>query len=317
MTTHELFQEYFDARNVKEVLRPYIERPEIAQMEEKLGKPFIRFTADDFIELFTNIMGTRQSSYRSYIAFASYYRKIIGYYCEKYEPILNPFETDKLKGQKMYLALCKGLAVITIEDVETAIEGVRNDNDADRADFIELLIRLFLDGFYDFDEVVSLTEDMIDYDNGTVTFEDGRTIHPHERTFELLKINHGATTMAGYRQEYVMTSWRESYIRMPISASNVQSYNNRSKEDIRGSISRFIRTFFTVGQNIPIDYKGLYLLGFYEYLCETLGRERTNTILRTKNEGIKELRKAMHDYGFLSKNDVSGIRRGLLPYVHD
>ena len=82
MTTKELFDAYFESKGYGVKTRVSVDRAEVYDMEEKLGKPFIEFTPDECIELLKSFRGGKQFSLNSYTTWVSVYRKIFNFYSD-------------------------------------------------------------------------------------------------------------------------------------------------------------------------------------------------------------------------------------------
>lgn len=318
MTTHELFQEYFATHPMPERLQRHIERDELYETEKKLGKAFIDFSVDDVIEYLNTIKIHGGGLYYSYGSLSTSYRSIFDWYAETYKPIYNPWRSKRLKGQEAYKLLGDEIHMPTAEDMEAAIESMRSKYDERRSDFVELLVRLFYDGFANAQEVTTLKEEQIDFEQGTVTFPT-RKIHISPRTMELLKINHAAKDMPGSRQDFVMTPWRGGYIKWPIYAKQVPAFDDRAQTQVANTIARNLSVFFTDGEEINLNFRTLGYLGFYTYITKRFGREKVDEVLRKTRTNGQFILDAAKDYGFqvsiVANVDMSDMRKALLPFT--
>lgn len=325
-STKKLFDMFFDSLGKDEdtirKIRPQIDRDEVYEYENKVGKQLVELDVDELFEMILSFNGNRNFknapysiSYSSYNQIASLYRSFFSWYIDNIKVIKNPFNDKRMKGTAATRRLAKYKEVFTKEKMDEIIYNLHQDFETDRADYFECIIRLFYDGFSDAPEIVELTEDMIDFKNKVVRLY-GRTINFTDRTFELLLQVHDSFKMIGWRGDYDMDSWHGKYFKYPVRPRHAEKLQDKPASEIAALINRFIITNVKNKYGIDVNYRTFYMLGFYEYLKEYKGEERTKELILTMRDrdATTDLLNAARRYGLVFDN-VTQLKRALQPYV--
>jgi len=320
ISTRQLFEEFFaeqqDESYVKRT-RGQVYRPEVFAYEEKIGKQLVDMNVDELFDMVSTFKseGGFSISYTSYDCIAVLYRKIFEYYIDHYEMMKNPWRDAKMRGAAAYERLSSYLEPVTWEIVQNAIDEVYKTNETDRAKYVECVIRLFYNGFERAEEIVRLKESMIDFEKKEINFF-GRTIWLDDRCFELLVEIHNMETMSAWRNEFCMASWHDSYFKFPIRKSEESGFNNRSQILVANLINRTIAERLRKALGFEINYRMLYLLGFYDYMVKKWGVEETNRLLTPSRErsSVKKLTAVAREYG-VSDYNITHIKRNMRPFM--
>lgn len=320
--TKQLFDEFFAAKDKDESylkkVRPKADRPEVYTYEERIGKQLVDMNVDELFDMLRTFNADGFSvSYNSYDTLAVLYRQLFEYYIDNYELIRNPWNNKRMRGSEALQELAKGKEPITWQNVEDAITEIYRTHEADRAKYVECILRLFYNGFQRAEEIVQLKENMIDFRAGTVRLI-GRVVQLDQQCYNLLVEIHNMSKMKGWRGDYLMTSWHDSYFRFPIRPKEEASFNDRPLENICNYINRVISERIRQGLNFDIGYRELFFLGFYDHLVKTYGMEETNRIvlsLRVRKD-VAELERAARMYG-ITKLTSSQIKKSLRPFVSE
>lgn len=317
MTTKELFEAYFGERNHKRNnVKNSVDRPEVYEMEEKLGKPLIEFTPDECMEMLKYFGKVKRFALNSYSAWISIYRSIFDFYSDNIELIRNPFNDKRFKHVDL---LAKELGFhenkLTMEDVNAAIAKINEDpDDIERAIYIECMMRLFLDGISSIEELVTIRTEQVNLDESTITRDDGIIIHLSERTVYLLMMIEEMESMSyGNRKSY-MVPWRNHYIKYPSRFKNI---DDRDIRDVCKMVSRVFSQGVRKVTEANITYQTLYHLGLYEYLKGKFGEEMLSQMLTSdgkRGKIVDDFQSALVEYG-VSKKSVYTIKRALSQYA--
>lgn len=290
--TKDLFDAYFvdKAESTIKKTRPQIDRKEVYAKEIELGKQLVDM---DEQELFDMIIGFKNrkavtsdevmisgASFRKYV---SAFRSLFDFYINNYEVIKNPFRSARFKGIQADTEFAAKKRRFTKDVMMDAIQKVRSYYEQDRADYLELLIRLFYEGFSDAKEIIELKEEMIDFEKKEISLP-GRTIKLSDRCFELLLINHNSEVIENVRGQFLLLPWHGGYFKVinrPKEADNFQSY---TAVEAGRKINRVIVMKIAKQFDIDINYRKLYLLGFYEYGVEKYGEERMKELVTFCND---------------------------------
>ena len=317
--TKQLFDEFFDGIDKEYIkrIRKQCDRPEVYEYEKKIGKQLVDMNIDELFDMINSFNENGFSiSYSSYDTIAVYYRKVFEYYIDHYELIRNPWHDKRMRGTQAYERLVQGKEPITWEMVDNAIQEVYKTNELERAKYVECIVRLFYDGFEKSEEIVKLKEDMIDFDNKQARLS-GRIVQFDDKCFDLLNELHGMEMMKGWRGDYYMASWHDSYFKFPIRPTEKVNFDKRPLVEIGNLINRAISERIRKGLDTDINYRLLYFLGFYDYLVKKCGREEANKILTSVRvkEDINKLSGLAKLYG-IDNIDVPRLKKYMRPYIH-
>lgn len=323
--TSKLFDKFFEGKDPTTVkkTRSQIDRPEVYAYEAKIGKQLVDMNVDELFGMIESFNDNRKHgcdnnysiNYNSYSQISSSYRSLFNFYIDNYEVIKNPWYDKRMRGVEATERLAKTKEAFTWETVDNAIKQVRSAYDRDKAKYIECIILLYYNGFSKAEEIVALTEDMINFKTKEVRLS-GRTITLSDRCFELLTFVHNMTTLDGWRGDYLMASYRGNYFKYAIRPKEEDEFNNRSQEEIANMINRRILVDVKKKFSIDISYRLLYLLGFFDNLVATYGADRARAlVLSVRNsEDTEDLMKAAREYGVVTDN-VSHLKRMLRPFI--
>lgn len=317
MTTKELFEAYFGERNHKRNnVKNSVDRPEVYEMEDKLGKPLIEFTPDECMEMLKYFGEGKRFALNSYSAWISIYRSIFDFYSDNVELVRNPFNDKRFKHVDL---LAKELGFhenkLTMEDVNAAIEKINNESESiERARYIECMMRLFLDGISSIEELVTIRTEQVNLDESTITRDDGIIIHLSERTVHLLMMIEEMESMSCGKRKGYMVTWRNHYIKYPSRFKNI---DDRDIRDVCKMVSRVFSQGVRKVTEANITYQTLYHLGLYEYLKGKFGDEMLSQMLTSdgkRGKIVDDFQSALVEYG-VSKKSVYTIKRALSQYA--
>lgn len=318
--TKQLFDEMFaetDQEYVRKT-RTQADRPEVYAYEKKIGKQLVDMNVDELFDMIGTFNEDGFSiSYSSYDSIAVIYRKAFQYYIDHYEVIRNPWADKRMKGAAAHERIAQNKAPFTWEYVEHAIEELYRINEPDRARYVECIMRLYYNGFERAEEIVLMKENMVDLNTQTVRLS-GRTVQLDPKCFSLLVEIHNMDVMKGWRGDYVMASWHGSYFKFSIRPSEEATFNDRPLSQICNLINRTISERIRKGVGVDINYRLLYLLGFYNFLVKTYGKETTNRILTSVRvkEDLDKLAVGARLYGITSMTQ-SQIKKAMRPFITD
>ena len=318
--TQQLFDEFFASMNKGETylrkIRPKADRPEVYAYEKKIGKQLVDMNVDELFDMLRTFNEDGFSiSYSSYDSLAVLFRQVFEYYIDHYELIRNPWNNKRMRGMAAYEEIAAGKETISWNDVEAAITEIYKTNETDRAKYIECILRLFYNGFERAEEIVMLKESMIDFKAHTARLS-GRVVQLDEQCFNLLVEIHNMSVMKGWRGDYVMASWNDSYFKFPIRPKEESEFDSRPFAEVCNLINRTIAERIRKGLHFDINYRMLYFLGFYDFMIKTYGKERTNRILTSSRvrEDVTDLENAARMYG-ITKLTSSQIKRSMRPFI--
>lgn len=323
ISTKELFDNFFAEKTLETAAktRPQIDRPEVYEYEAKIGKQLVEMDVDELFEMvlsFNNNRGTSGAysiSYSSFSQIFSMYRSLFNFYIDNYEIIRNPFNDKRMKGAQAAQRLAQSKEPFTWKNVEEAIFKVHENYEFNKANYIECILLLYYNGFSKAEEIASLTENMIDFKNKSVMLP-GRTLKLSDRCFELLTFVHNLTSLEGWKYDYLVKSWRGNYFKYIIRPKEEASFDDRTLSEIGNLINRRILTDVKKKFGLDINYRILYLLGFYDKVVKQYGEERTYELITSvrNSKNTEDLMKIARDYGVVV-DSVTVLKRLLRPFI--
>lgn len=326
ISTQELLNRYYES--VKgtsyEKTRPQIDKPELYAYEQKIGKPLIDMTGEDLLGLFLEFGNKRKGKEIKYLTATNSVDQlktqlflIFEFYSDTVERIKNPFNDRKMKGMELTKRLAQGREAFRWSTVADIIDKVHRDYESDRADYIELIILLFYCGFSKAEDIVELKADMINHYHKTVKLPYKNTsIRLSDRCYELLTKFNKMETIAGWRGDYTLASWKNSYFKFIIRPKQKDNFDSRPKTAICDIINRCLAEKVNNKYETKIYYRILYMLGFYEFIVGKHGDEKANAMITSyrDSDDVAELMNLAKEYG-IPVDNVSHLKRYLRPFV--
>ena len=220
-----------------------------------------------------------------------------------------------MKGKEATKRLAQGREPFNWKIVEDVIAKLHKDKDEDNADYIELIMLLYYNGFYKAEEIVKLQPEMIDHRNHLARIP-GRTIRLSKRCYDLLIKFYNMNEITGWRGNFVLASWHNSFFKFIIRPSAEYGLNDRPLTSMCDIINRKLANEVNDKYDIKINYHILYLLGFYDFLVNKYGETKTNEMLTSYRDetDVMNLMDAAREYGVEMEN-VSHLKRSLRPFI--
>lgn len=324
--TKEVFDLYFKDFSYDTVRkqRPQVDRAEVYAYEKELGKQIFDMDVDELFGLILSFNKNKKVkndrsfsvSYGSYTQIASTYRSIWNFYIENIEVIKNPWNNPRMRGAAATKRLAESKETFNYNVVEEAILNIKKDyQNSEYGKYLECLILLFYNGFAEAREIVLLKEDNINFTTGNIRLP-GRTIQLSNRCLELLQYVHDLNQVAVHHSVYAAEPYQNGYFKFVIRQNEVASFNNKSIEEVGASLTRKISMNIKQKYGIDINYRMVYLLGFYNYIVDKAGKKHADKLITSirDSDDAQELMKYAREYGVVARN-VSYIKRILQPFI--
>lgn len=324
--TREIFKGYFEnmPEEVSKKIKPQVDRPEVYAYEIKIGKQLLDMDVDELIGLLLSFNEERkfgegrfQLSYGSIDQIVSIYRSIWNYYIENIEVIKNPWNNKKMRGAALREKLSESKEPFTYEVIEKAINCLYDDysEDSYTPKYIECLLLLFYEGFAEAQEIVLLNESMINFKTHEIRLV-GRTIHLSDRCFELLQYIHSLDTIETSRGTYKAVPYKNGYFKFIVRMREADLIQNKTLTEVGAILTRKITMGLRKRYKIDINYRIVYMLGFFNYIVNKVGLDRAKEISTSVRNGddARELMEYAREYGIVADN-VTYIKRCLRPFV--
>ena len=326
-STARIINDFFDAtatpeykaRNLKT-----IDRPEVYAYERELDKQIFDMDVDELRGLMLSLNKRRvvgddsKISYTTFDFISSVFRQLWNWYIDNVRVIKNPWNDKRLRGRELTKLYAENRESFSYANIKEIIDKIKFDYEIlapDYSKYLECLILLFYDGFAESKEIVTFTEDMIDFENHTITIP-RTTIHLSDRCFELLQHLHGLNTIDNLRTTVATVSYHEGYFKLLIAQSEIGAFQDRDLTYAAATIMRKFSMNIAKKYGIDFNYRMVYLTGFYDYMVRQIGKDRTNEILTSFKvaDDVHELMRLAKEYGYNSDN-VTYIKRQMRPYI--
>lgn len=324
VSTKEVLSGYFNSLNGNATakLRNAIDRKELYEYEEQIGKELLDMDVDDLFGLMKYLVNSSagNAEYRtaisSYDTYASVFRGVFNYYIDIAKvKIKNPFYDPRMRRSNAMRELMKGQETLTWADVEEIIRKIHRDYPKGRATYYECLIRLFYEGVYSCDELVNIKERDIVFRTQTVVLP-GRTLNLSSKTFKLLVEVNSMETLEAHHGYYIMESYHGSYFKFAIFEGQKSGFQDRPEKVVTNIASKVFTMKLNKKYNVHLSYSTLYWLGFYDYLVRKYGEDKTQEKLKSYRvmQDVKDISQAAIEYG-TPEQDVTIIKKKLAIFV--
>lgn len=325
VSTKELFDMFFNSENYKAraaKVRGQIDRKEVYEFEEKLGKQLFYMTPDELFEMILSFNGNRKLknanygvSYQSYQHISSLYRALFDFYIDNVEVVKNPFNEKQMRGVQAAKRLSEGKEAFSLQFFESLISNLYLDFDEERAMYFECIMRLFYCGFAKAEEIALLDEEMINKKEKIIVLP-GKIIQLSDRCYELLEHIHNTEKVKDWHGKYILAGWRGHYFKYIIRPKNDIKLQEKELLDISRLICRTITVNVQNKYGVDINYKLIFYLGFYEYLKKHFGDERAKELILSVRDSrdVADLMGAARNYGITSRS-ITELKKDLRPYI--
>ena len=308
--------------------RSLIDRKELYQYEEEIGKSIFEMNADDIIGFLSNyrtiLDKTVPVKFGGLHHVTSILRAFFNFYINHKDGQLieNPMKDKRFWASNM-------CGILYGADSNSPTRQMRSRKDLDdfiaflyaedipddRAIYYHCICQLFYCGVPSAKYIVLLKEEHIDLNNKIIYIGE-RRIHLTDICVKLLQAVHKMSKMSGNdKTSYVMCHYHDGYFKFPVMTSFVDNFDSRSIVDVQSGITRKMRRAFLEFQ-MDANVYDVFMLGFYDYIVREHGVEKTNKMINTR--GNREYTQTLYDcarkYGIkVSKPDH--IKTNLLRFA--
>lgn len=323
ISTKQLISRYFKSieGTPAEKQRAIIDKTELYDYEEKIGKELIDMDVDDLFGLINELNNKKNgkdipfmTAHYSFDHLTVLLRAIFNFYIDTVEPIKNPLYDKRMKGKEATKRLAQGKETLRFDYVQNIINKVHNDTTEDRADYVELIMLLYYSGFENAEEIATFKGSAINHRNRTVAMT-GRTVQLTDRCYELLQKFEGIDELVEWRT-YYLTTYRGGYFKFIVQEKQLAEFDDRDIRSICNMINRQISVYVNQPYNTKINFSILYWLGFYDSIVKKYGEEETNRMLLSfrNSDDVTKLMNCARDYG-VKVDNISHLKRFLRPFV--
>ena len=323
ISTKQLISRYFKSieGTPAEKQRAIIDKTELYDYEEKIGKELIDMDVDDLFGLINELNNKKNgkdipfmTAHYSFDHLTVLLRAIFNFYIDTVEPIKNPLYDKRMKGKEATKRLAQGKETLRFDYVQSIINKVHNDTTEDRADYVELIMLLYYSGFENAEEIATFKGSAINHRNRTVAMT-GRTVQLTDRCYELLQKFEGIDELVEWRT-YYLTTYRGGYFKFIVQEKQLGGFDDRDIRSICNMINRQISVYVNQPYNTKINFSILYWLGFYDSIVKKYGEEETNRMLLSfrNSDDVTKLMNCARDYG-VKVDNISHLKRFLRPFV--
>lgn len=323
ISTKQLIDRYFKSieGTPAEKQRVIIDKTELYNYEEKIGKELIDMDVDDLFGLINELNNKKNgkdipfmTAHYSFDHLTALLRAIFNFYIDTVEPIKNPLYDKRMKGKEATKRLAQGKETLRFDYVQNIINKVHNDATEDRADYVELIMLLYYSGFENAEEIATFKGSAINHRNRTVAMT-GRTVQLTDRCYELLQKFEDIDELVEWRT-YYLTTYRGGYFKFIVQEKQLAEFDDRDIRSICNMINRQISVYVNQPYNTKINFSILYWLGFYDSIVKKYGEEETNKMLLSfrNSDDVTKLMNCARNYG-VKVDNISHLKRFLRPFV--
>lgn len=286
--TKEYLDQYLATRPEKTStkIRSMIDRHEVYDYEDKIGKSVFEMNVDEIIAMFRTFRrrGAQKSklSTKTYDVITSLFRTFFNWYIDNVEVIRNPFNSQEFKIRyKEILSDSKNTGV-SKEAIAKAINHLGFNENPDYAKYCEAVLRMAYEGFANTHDIVNFKESDIDHLRRSVTLR-GCEHLLSSRLYELLVEINSWDSMQAPRGIFTMVDFDNSYFKFPTRGVFVDV--KRESVFWQSYLSRLFKNKISPCFDYPVSFRDIYLCGFYEYLAKKYGRKETDEMILSDNDG--------------------------------
>lgn len=320
--TKDVFDAYFASMSPESAYkrRGQLDREEIYEYEEQLGKSIFDMDSDELFGLLATFR-TRSGhkiSYNSLNQFATSYRQIWNFYIRHYKVVLNPWNYDNMRGHVLYERVSEISDKITTDTLKHVLQLIDAEYcDSEYSffgDYLKCLLLLYYNGFYKSSEIMLVKAKDVDYKNKSVR-TDRTTVHLSDECFRYFTTIHNSNVLVGKTGTYVLAPYHDSYFKINIRQSSLEKFNEKTIDEVSVMMNRKITMYVNRKFKVNLNYRNLFLLGFYNYIVAQCGEEHTKELINAVRDDEKsaELMQYAKDYG-VTIDGANYIRKYLLPY---
>ncbi len=323
ISTKQLLDGYFKSieGTPAEKQRVTIDKPELYEYEEKIGKELIDMDVDDLFGLINELNNKKNgkeipfmTAHYSFDHLTTLLRAIFNFYIDNVEPVKNPLYDKRMRGREATKRLAQGKETFNFDYVQNIINKVHIDATEDRADYVELIMLLYYSGFETAKEIATFKGSAINHRNRTVAVI-GRTIQLTDRCYELLQKFAGMDELVEWRT-YYLTTYKGGYFKFIVQEKQLDKFDDRDISSICNMINRQISIYVNQPYSTKINFSMLYWLGFYDAIVRKHGEEETDRMLVSfrNSDDVTKLMSCARDYGVRVEN-ISHLKRFLRPFI--
>ena len=286
--TKEYLDQYLATRPEKtsNKIRSMIDRYEVYDYEEKIGKSIFEMSVDEIIDMMKTFRrrGAQKSklSMKTYDVISSLFRTFFSWYIDEVEVIKNPFNSPEFKAKYKNILTDVRIIGVTKESITKAINRLYANENKDYAEYCEAIVRMAYEGFAATYDVVNLKESDIDHLRRSVTIR-GREHLLSSRLYELLVKIHKKETMQAPRGEFVMVEYDGSYFKFPTR----ESFAGVKRESVywQSYLSRVFKNKISPCFDVNVSFRDIYVYGFYEHLVRKYSKEEADRMILSNKDG--------------------------------
>lgn len=282
-TTQLLVNEFFEYRNNEDFKKSYrskIYRDEVWNFEVEIGKAFTEMDSNEIIAMiktFRNSAGAKPNPVM-YRQVCYIFKQFFAWYQATYKVRMeNPMNDSRLmRGYKHTF----DADILTLEQFERNIADVREiSKDEKVADYIEMIYRMALEGITDTAKIISIKEDMIDFENNLIYLADGRRpVSISYRLANLMKKCHQYNEFTYSKNKKIsLLTFNNSYIGIP---------TNSMSSDVRKEANKINRYLLNNGSS-DMSFTDCYRLGLMEFLKKKIGHDVLKQYVELNNRSAE------------------------------
>lgn len=266
-STKKLIDEFFEVKGNENTTKSYrskIYRDEVWQYEVELSKPLTEMDTEEIVTLinsFKNKLGKKPNP-AGYNAICYIFREFFSWYRYAYNKTMNNPMDDRRFISRSEITRTFGAKTLQMDEFEENISDMREDSaDEKSADYTEMIYRMALEGFANTVQILSIKEDMIDFEKCIINLDETSSKHVSTGLMNLMiKCHEYEEFLYKNKRKQSLLSFKDSYVKIP--TKNVGN-------DIKEEALKLNRYLYNNGIK-DMSYTDCYRLGLIEYLKQTV-----------------------------------------------
>jgi len=303
MDTKCAIDKYIETLNekTKKTVNKMIDPDVIVLYEKNIGKSVFDMSMDEIYELVKvcalNLSKTPSSSI--VFKFVKFFSNLTDWYSDNVEHILSPVRKARVTNTDCFERVIEDEPVLDKEYFESIIKTIKEDQDLweEKRIYMEMILRLFYDGFYNSDEIIMLKEKDIDFQKMSVKIGD-RNVQLTEKTFNLLLYCHNINECNPPNTHREGIMYKGSYIKF--FTKDINSFTMGKSNNIvlfRNNLNSVVFKTLRDRYNFFIRGRQIHIIGVYEKIKNIFGDATDQIIRATDRESNAKLRATLELIG--------------------
>lgn len=315
-TSENIIKEYYRECQIHRKGYTPLDRKEIYEYEESLGKSIFEMSANELMDLFAvfkrrKVGDSNIIPYNTYCQYVSEFRGLFQWYCEHYQVIINHFNTkDKFNYNKLVERANQNKEIVSPSEYYNSM--LASNRISSFTKMVNQLAYLGLSIM----NIITLTDDMVDLDARTIQLRNrSRVIPMPDDLYYRMLNNHNEPDENRDTDGNISLHWRESFLSFRTRAKPQYEFDKLPDTRIRMITRQKVAKECNKELGCSVSLEELQRLGFYDFLVSKYGREEANELISDPANTNKFNREAFY-YGGFNENTLTRTKRDMVQFIY-